>query len=190
MWAPVPDASQSRWRTNCRTLKFSRRIFLAQALEVARRNASRHGVADRVLFLQTDLLESVNEADSFDLIVSNPPYVARNESRQLPREVREHEPDSALFGGPTGVEMYPRLIEQAASLLRHRGILVLELGYNSLDHVRPFAVRAARVGERQRHERSGRHPARDRCRTILKLATSVAGRVFWIHAPRSCFLVV
>jgi release factor glutamine methyltransferase len=110
----------------------------AQALEVARRNSSRHGVSDRVLFLQTDLLESVNEANSFDLIASNPPYVARNESHQLPREVREHEPASALFGGPTGAEIYPRLIEQAAALLRQKGILVLELGYNSLDHVRPL----------------------------------------------------
>jgi release factor glutamine methyltransferase len=50
--------------------------------------------------------------------------------------VREHVPASALFAGPTGVEIYPRLIQQAASLLRRRGILVLELGYNSLDHVR------------------------------------------------------
>ena len=108
----------------------------AAALEIARRNSARHGVADRVQLLQTDLLTSVNEANSFDLIVSNPPYVARGESRQLSREVREHEPASALFAGPTGVEIYPRLVEQAASVLRRRGILVLELGYNSLDHVR------------------------------------------------------
>jgi len=108
----------------------------ASALEIARRNSARHGVADRVLLLQTDLLTSVNEADPFDLIVSNPPYVARNESHQLSREVREHEPASALFGGPAGIEIYSGLVEQAASALRPRGILVLELGYNSLDHVR------------------------------------------------------
>ena len=110
----------------------------AAALEVARRNASRHGIEERVVFQQTDLLESANEANSFDLIASNPPYIAHDESDQLPREVREHEPASALFGGPTGAEIYPRLIEQAALLLRHRGILVLELGYNSLEHVRPL----------------------------------------------------
>jgi len=108
----------------------------AAALEIARRNSARYGVANRVRLLQTDLLTSVNEANSFDLIVSNPPYVARDESRQLSREVREHEPASALFAGPTGVEIYPRLVEQAASVLRRRGVLVLELGYNSLDHVR------------------------------------------------------
>ncbi|MGH9746256.1 MAG: peptide chain release factor N(5)-glutamine methyltransferase [Candidatus Acidiferrales bacterium] len=112
----------------------------AAALEVARRNSRRHGVSDRVRFLQTDLLTSVHaslqEAATFDVIVSNPPYVARNEADQLPREVREHEPHSALFGGSTGVEIYARLIEQSAVVLRRGGILVLELGYNSLNPVR------------------------------------------------------
>jgi release factor glutamine methyltransferase len=108
----------------------------AQALAVARRNAVRHGVADRIQLVQTDLLASVSRGDRFDLVVSNPPYIAREESGQLAREVREHEPADALFAGPTGVEIYPRLIQQAASLLQRRGILVLELGYNSLDRVR------------------------------------------------------
>jgi release factor glutamine methyltransferase len=106
------------------------------ALEIARRNAGRLGVAERVSFLHTDLLASIHEANSFDLIVSNPPYIGRNEKAQLSREVRDHEPQSALFGGPTGIEMYARLVEQSARLLRRRGILVLELGYNSADHVR------------------------------------------------------
>jgi release factor glutamine methyltransferase len=108
----------------------------AQALAVARRNAVRHGVADRIQLVQTDLLASVSEADRFDLVVSNPPYIAREESDQLAREVREHEPADALFAGPTGIEIYPRLVQQAASLLQRSGILVLELGYNSLDRVR------------------------------------------------------
>ncbi len=116
----------------------------AAALDVARRNATRHAVSDRVRFLQTDLLDGIplsplatrHSPLSFDLIVSNPPYIARNESATLPREVRDHEPHAALFGGPTGVEIYARLIEQAAALLRPRGILVLELGYSSSDEVR------------------------------------------------------
>jgi release factor glutamine methyltransferase len=108
----------------------------AEALVVAGRNAERHGVSGRIRYLQTDLLASVHEARSFDIIVSNPPYIGRNEAGQLPREVREHEPDSALFGGPTGVEIYARLVEQSRALLRRGGILVLELGYNSADHVR------------------------------------------------------
>jgi release factor glutamine methyltransferase len=107
------------------------------ALEVARRNATRHHVADRIHFLQTDLLEALTqEAQSFDLIVSNPPYVARKDAPQLQREVRDHEPQAALFGGPSGVEIYARLIEEAGKLLRPGGILVLELGYNSAEHVR------------------------------------------------------
>ena len=114
------------------------------ALAVAKRNAARHGVANRIHFLHTNLLEEVlhesriasHESLLFDLIVSNPPYIARNEADQLPREVRDHEPSLALFPGPTGVEIYARLIEQAASLLRPGGTLVLELGYDSANHVR------------------------------------------------------
>jgi release factor glutamine methyltransferase len=116
----------------------------APALEVARRNASRHNVAERIEFVETDLLSSLLDSSPaarhsplpFELIVSNPPYVARNEAAALQREVRDYEPDAALFGGPTGNEIYPRLIDQAGSLLRPKGILVLELGYNSAAHVR------------------------------------------------------
>ena len=108
----------------------------ASALAVAARNAERHDVSDRVRLVQSDLLGSIREEASFDLIVSNPPYVARNEADHLPLDVRNHEPESALFGGPTGIELYARLIEQAATHLKPRGILVLELGYDSLDHVR------------------------------------------------------
>ena len=116
----------------------------AAALEVARRNAARHSVADRIRIVECDLLEAFfvsplatsHSPLPFDLIVSNPPYVARNEAGTLAREVREHEPDTALFGGPTGLEIYARLIEQAGALLRPGGILVLELGYNAADHVR------------------------------------------------------
>jgi release factor glutamine methyltransferase len=114
----------------------------ATALEVAHRNAARHAVADRIHFVETNLLEALlvspftPRPSPFDLIVSNPPYVARNDSASLAREVRNHEPHEALFGGPTGVEIYSRLIEQAGALLRVGGILVLELGYNSADEVR------------------------------------------------------
>jgi release factor glutamine methyltransferase len=80
--------------------------------------------------------EGAAEAPLFDLIVSNPPYVARDAAASLPVEVRDHEPHEALFGGATGVEIYARLIVQAAGALRAGGVLVLELGYDSLEHVR------------------------------------------------------
>ena len=105
----------------------------AAALEVAKRNAVRHSISERVHFVECDLLtallatgisdaarpDDVSEL-RFDLIVSNPPYVALNEAAMLAREVRDHEPHTALFGGAEGVEIYARLIEQAGSLLRPR----------------------------------------------------------------------
>jgi release factor glutamine methyltransferase len=108
------------------------------ALEVAKRNAQRNHVAERVHFIQTNMLDALIpqpvancwELALFDVIVSNPPYVALEDAATLPREVREHEPHAALFGGRTGSEMYGRLIAQAGALLREGGILVLELGYN------------------------------------------------------------
>ena len=116
----------------------------AAALEVARRNAARHGVSVRIQFLETNLLDAFlhesritsHESHLFDLIVSNPPYIARDEASSLPREVREHEPEQALFGGAAGFEIYARLIEQAGARLRAGGILVVELGYDPAERVR------------------------------------------------------
>jgi release factor glutamine methyltransferase len=113
----------------------------AAALEVARRNALRntcppHNIAERIQFVETDLLPPGNEAPIFDLIVSNPPYIADSEAPTLPGEVREHEPHQALFAGPTGVEIYTRLVARAEQQLGNGGILVLELGHNSAGRVR------------------------------------------------------
>ncbi len=110
------------------------------ALAVARRNAARHGVAERIHFLRCNLLDGLR-GDSplaFDLIVSNPPYVGRGEAELLPVEVRNHEPARALFAGEQGCEIYAPLIAQAQELLAPGGILVLELGHNSLERVRPL----------------------------------------------------
>jgi release factor glutamine methyltransferase len=74
----------------------------------------------------------------FDLIVSNPPYIARREAATLAREVRDHEPAIALFGGQEGYELYADLITQSASHLKPGGILVLELGHDSLPAVQPL----------------------------------------------------
>jgi release factor glutamine methyltransferase len=74
----------------------------------------------------------------FDLIVSNPPYIGRREAEALMREVRDHEPEVALYGGEEGYELYAELITQATVHLKPGGILVLELGHNSLPAVRPL----------------------------------------------------
>ena len=109
------------------------------ALAVARRNAERHGVTDRMKFIECNLLDGfVDSPLPFDLIASNPPYIGRRESTSLMREVREHEPEVALYGGEEGHELYPELIAQAAAHLKPGGILALELGHNSLPAVQPL----------------------------------------------------
>jgi release factor glutamine methyltransferase len=118
------------------------------ALKIARRNAAKHGLAERIQFVHSNLLEAfarVNDANhmqAFDLIISNPPYVSLREADSLPVEVREHEPREALFGGEEGYELYGELIPQAAEHLKPGGLLVLELGYNSLPAVEPLLDRS------------------------------------------------
>ncbi len=115
----------------------------AAALGVARRNSARHDVSARIEFIECNLLDALHhqspatdhQSPLFDLIASNPPYIGRWESAGLAREVREYEPELALYGGERGTEIYARLIAQAASLLKPGGVLVLELGHTSAEHV-------------------------------------------------------
>jgi release factor glutamine methyltransferase len=108
------------------------------ALAVAQRNASGLGFSDRIHFLESNLCSALSPNLRFDLIVSNPPYIGRREAATLAREVREHEPELALFGGEEGYELYADLVTQSASHLKPGGILVLELGHDSLSAVRPL----------------------------------------------------
>lgn len=103
------------------------------ALAVAKQNAATHN--SPVAFCRADLLQPFR-ASSFDIVASNPPYVALNDLHSLQREVREHEPHTALFAGTDGNALYQKLIEQAESALTSGGWLILELGYRSLDAVR------------------------------------------------------
>src|SRR5712664_248432 len=79
-----------------------------------------------------------HQSPLLDLIASNPPYIGRREAATLMREVRDHEPEIALYGGEEGYELYADLIAQAAAYLKPGGILVLELGHNSLPAVQPI----------------------------------------------------
>jgi len=97
------------------------------ALKVAESNASAHGVADRIQFREADLLGGMGEG-WLDMVVSNPPYIADGERDTLDAEVRNYEPAAALFAGPTGLEMYERLVPQAARVLRPGGLLLMEIG--------------------------------------------------------------
>jgi release factor glutamine methyltransferase len=96
------------------------------ALEIARANAARHQLESHIHFREADLLTGVDN-DSFDFIVSNPPYVGESEEDQVQLEVRKFEPRNAVFAGPTGVEVIARLIPQAHAALRVGGWLVMEI---------------------------------------------------------------
>jgi len=96
------------------------------ALVVARRNAVRHRVAERVRFERSDLLQDVTGV-FFDLIAANPPYVRSGDRPALQPEVRE-EPDVALFGGPEGLDVTRRLVADAPAFLRSGGHLIFEFG--------------------------------------------------------------
>ncbi len=119
------------------------------ALDVAHRNAERLGASGRIQFLESNLLEAFtgsratdHESRLFDLIISNPPYIGRCEAESLPIEIREHEPPIALYGGEEGYELYGALIPQAVEHLKPGGLLILELGYNSLPAVEPLLDRS------------------------------------------------
>ena len=99
------------------------------ALEVARTNAARHDVTQRIDLVQSDLFAAQAAATpEFDLILSNPPYVATSELAELDAEVRDHEPHLALDGGEQGTAVIRRLIPQAAERLRPGGWLLMEVG--------------------------------------------------------------
>jgi len=103
------------------------------ALRVAAANARRLGA--RVWLAACDLVGALRP-QAVDLVVCNPPYVPRNGSGALQREVVEFEPHVALFGGESGFEIYERLVEGAARVLQPGGWLVMELGYQSETRVR------------------------------------------------------
>jgi release factor glutamine methyltransferase len=130
------------------------------ALAIAQRNATRLGFSNYITFLESNLLSAFSDVGaryivpvlgtpsspnlsspsprSFEVVISNPPYIGRKESSALPIEVRDHEPPSALYGGEEGYELYGQLIPQAALHLKPSGLLVLELGHDSLPAVRPL----------------------------------------------------
>jgi release factor glutamine methyltransferase len=106
----------------------------AAALNVARENAQRNGVAERVRFIEGDMLAPVSE-EKFDVVVSNPPYVPESDRESLAVEVREHEPALALFAGEDGLSVYRRLIPEAHEALVSGGFIVVEIGYGQCEAV-------------------------------------------------------
>jgi release factor glutamine methyltransferase len=111
----------------------------ARALNVARDNAAKHRVIDRIEFLEGDLLGPLANRGlegSVEIIASNPPYVDEALKSSIQREVREWEPHAALFGGVDGVEFYRRLLRDCLEFLKIGGYLVVEIGYGQLEVIK------------------------------------------------------
>ena len=97
------------------------------ALEIAKANAREHGLEARVLLLHGDWFEAVAADERFEVVVSNPPYIAETERDILPPEVREHEPSEALYSGPSGLEALRTIVDESPRHLVGHGLLALEL---------------------------------------------------------------
>jgi len=100
----------------------------SDALDVARENATRCGLADRVEFRQGETWAAVNRGERYDIVVSNPPYIAESERATLQPEVRDWEPAAALFAGSDGMAVINELIDGAADYLQAGGLIALETG--------------------------------------------------------------
>ncbi len=107
----------------------------AEALEVARANASRLQLDGRVKFLQSNVLSALEGVHDFDFVVSNPPYVGLDEADKVQRSVFEFEPRMAVFAGENGLDVIRPLIAQAHAALKSGGWLAMEIGYSMRDMV-------------------------------------------------------
>jgi len=97
-----------------------------KALDVALDNAKKHGVEDKIKFIEADLFP--NESTKFDVIVSNPPYIKTSDIDTLQPEIKNFEPIAALDGGADGLDHYRRIIDKAKNYLKEGGNLLLEIG--------------------------------------------------------------
>jgi release factor glutamine methyltransferase len=120
-------------RSDLRVLSVDRSV---EALAVAATNRAR--LASRVALAASDLLQSVS--GTFDLIVTNPPYVRQSEYEELAVEVRIHEPRMALTPGPGGTEIIERILDQAHARLAYDGLVIMEVGYGQEEEIRSLAA--------------------------------------------------
>ena len=125
----------------------------AAALDVARQNAARHNVSERVALVHGDLLDDVQV--SADLIVSNPPYVPDADAPTLQPEVARYEPASALYAGPDGLGVIRRLLAAAADRLAPEGRLIVEFGFGQESAVRDAALQSGWTTDRVRRDLQG-----------------------------------
>jgi len=118
-----------------------------EALRVARKNARRHEVMDRISFLQSDLLMAFSLRETFDWVVSNPPYISEGDLAHLPAGIRNYEPMLALDGGVDGLDVIRRIIAKAHILLKSGGKLAMEVGYEQSENIQKVANNAGRYSD-------------------------------------------
>lgn len=123
------------------------------ALATAAANARRLGLSARAAFVLSDYAAALG--GGFDLIVSNPPYIASDRIDGLAPEVRDHDPRRALDGGEDGLDAYRRLVPQAASRLRPAGAVIVEIGYDQEEAVKHLMEQAGLVGITARADLGG-----------------------------------
>ena len=99
-----------------------------EALALARTNARRHGVLDRLALVASDWVSTLSNGEPFDVAVSNPPYLAFGDASGLTATVREHDPEAALFSGPDGLDAVRHLLDAVPPLLRAGAAFVFEIG--------------------------------------------------------------
>jgi release factor glutamine methyltransferase len=109
-----------------------------EALDVARGNATLHQIEKNIRFLESDLLQNLDDSLRVDVIVSNPPYIADGEMAKLPKEVRDFEPVRALAAGEDGLKVIRRLVMDARRILSPSGFVALELGAGQRAAVEEF----------------------------------------------------
>jgi release factor glutamine methyltransferase len=116
------------------------------ALAVAKENASINNAGSLIEFYKGDLFTALPGAlkGVFDMILSNPPYVPDSDRSGLAPEVREFEPEAALFGGKDGLDVIERIIEGAPEYLKKGGALIMEIGYDQSEKVKGLVLKDRR----------------------------------------------
>jgi release factor glutamine methyltransferase len=111
------------------------------ALEVGKINAKNNNVEDRITFLKSDLFSSVENLNSkFDIVVSNPPYIKKDDIYNLDKDVKDYEPILALDGGEDGLNFYRRITKDSLMFLKENGVLAYEVGHDQAEDVKEIMI--------------------------------------------------
>ena len=115
-----------------------------KSLQIALKNAQKHGCKNKIIFLQGDLFEpfiGIIKKNSLDGIISNPPYIDSHDFESLPPEIKDNEPKVALSGGIDGLDYYRKIIKKSPHYLKKNGFMALEVGFNQSKIVKELIIK-------------------------------------------------